>query len=355
MKFLTPWLAALLMLCGDASAHLISAGFGSINIQPDKTSILIGVPVSMFKGVDSNGDGLLQPDEIKTGRLQIIAQLQSGIQVFVGDNPGTVIDDQLMVSVHLDNQNSTNQIEWLRYLSFPASVLSQEVTVLFTPQALKSDYMLQVRRIDDTETAILSNSYPSHTFLKGPWGTLAAFTKQGVLHILTGYDHIMFLLMLLAASVAFKRWLFVLTAFTLAHGVTYTLATFGVLYVNSKWIEPVIAFTIVLAAVVHLMRWRPALIVEAAGVFSLGLFHGLGFASAMSSVTKDLRFPIQSVLGFNLGVEFGQITIALILWAVLASLSKIKGGILNAENLAKWVAWSAIAVGSYWFIERVWF
>jgi hydrogenase/urease accessory protein HupE len=354
MRFLVLWILALLLVCSNASAHLISAGFGAINIQPEKTSVLIGVPVSMFTGVDLNGDGFLQPDEIKSGRLQIIEQLQSSIQLRLGDSSGTVIDDQLMVSVHVDNKNSTNQIEWLRFLDFPKTALTQAITVNFKPEALKSDYLLQVRRLEDTETAVLSNNYPSHTFLKGPWGTLTAFTEQGVLHILSGMDHIVFLLMLLSASVASKRWVLVLTSFTLAHGVTYSLATYGVLYVKPSLIEPVIAFTIVLAALLHLLHWRPNLMVESAGIFSLGLFHGLGFASSMAAVSKDLRFPIHSVLGFNLGVELGQLTIAFLLWGVFANLSRFKSNALNAESLSRWVAWGAILLGSYWFFDRVW-
>jgi hypothetical protein len=341
-------------LVSPAWAHLISAGFGSVNIQSDKTALLIGVPVSLFHGIDLSGDGLLQPDEIRQGRERMIEQLQSAIRLRLGQQSGTVIDDQLMVSVHLDAQNSTNQIEWLRYLSFPQEALQQTVSLSLAPEALSMQYMVQVRRFDDAETAVLSQDHPAHTFLKGAWGTFGAFLQQGVMHILTGYDHVLFLLTLLSAAVALRRWLFVLTAFTLAHGVTYALATFGVVQVSPQLIEPVIAFTIVLAAGVHLMGWRPALSVEAAAVFSLGLFHGLGFASSMATLFKEQRFPLSSVLGFNAGVEIGQVTIAAVLGALIAVLAKWHPSLRDGRRLAQGVAWVAVLIGTYWFVERVW-
>lgn len=342
-------------LVAPAWSHLISAGFGSVNIQSDKTALLIGVPVSLFRGVDLNGDGLLQPDEIQQGRSRMLEQLQAAIQLRVGGHAGAVMEDQLMVSVHLDQQNSTNQIEWLRYLSFPQEVLAQPASLTMAPEALTMRYMVQVRRFDDAETAVLSQEYPAHTFLKGAWGTFQAFLQQGVMHILSGHDHVLFLLTLLTAAVSLRRWLLVLTSFTLAHGVTYALATFGVLQVSPQLIEPVIAFTIVLAAGVHLLGWRPALSVETAAVFSLGLFHGLGFASSMAELFKEQRFPLSSVLGFNAGVEIGQVAIAGLLGALIAGLARVHPSWRDGRLLARAIAWVAVAVGGYWFVERVWF
>ncbi len=77
MRFFRCFIALCLSLLvsSQASAHLISAGFGSITIAHDKTRLLIGVPVSLFKGIDQDGDGLLQPDEIQEGRARMIEQL----------------------------------------------------------------------------------------------------------------------------------------------------------------------------------------------------------------------------------------------------------------------------------------
>lgn len=356
-RFLLPLCVFVLtaLSAPQASAHLISAGSGSISIQSDKTTLLMGVPASLFSGIDLDGDGLLQPEEIRSGRTRMIEQLQLAIQLRLGDQAGTVIDEQIMVSVQLDQRNSTNQIEWLRFLKFPPEALSQSITVSMAPQALTRPYILQVHRFDDAETAVLSPQYPSHTYLKNAWGTFTAFVEQGIEHILAGLDHVVFLLTLLATAVSVRRWLVVLTTFTLAHGLTYGLATFGVLQVSPQLIEPVIAFTIVLAAGVHLLGWRPALSVEAAAVFSLGLFHGLGFASSMADLFKEQRFPLSSVLGFNVGIELGQVAIAGMLGLLLAALSKTQQPWRDPRLLSRAFSMVAIVVGSYWFIERVWF
>lgn len=357
MRFLLPSCIAVLLsvVSSHASAHLISAGSGSIIIQSDKTTLLVRVPVALFSGVDRDGDGLLQTEEIHTSRTRMIEQLEAAIQLRLGDQAGTVMDELLMVSVNPDQRKSTNQIEWLRFLKFPQEALTQPVTVSMSPAALTSNYILQVRRFHDAETAVLSQDYTSHTFLKNAWGTFLGFFEQGVAHILGGYDHVVFLLTLLTAAVSARRWLVVLTSFTLAHGVTYGLATFGVLQVSPQLIEPVIAFTIVLAAGVNLMGWRPALMVEAAAVFSFGLFHGLGFASSMAQLFKEQRFPLSSVLGFNVGVEVGQVAIAGLLALLMVAMSRATQPWRDTRLLANAFSWLAVVVGVYWFIERVWF
>ena len=351
-------LASLALICTffatPAWAHLISAGSALVSIQSDKTTLLIGVPVSFFTGVDLNSDGLLGPDEITQGRQKMISQLDAAVHLRLGEYEGSVLDDQLMVSVHVDPQKNTNQIEWLRFLGFPEQALTQPASVSLSQSALVTPYMLQVQRPDASETVVLTREYPSHTFLKGAWGTFLAFLEQGVLHILSGYDHVLFLLTLLTSAIAIKRWLLVLTAFTLAHGSTYALATYGVVQVAPQLVEPVIAATIVLAAAVQLLRWQPALSVEASAVFSLGLFHGLGFASSMATLFKEQRFPLQSILGFNAGVEIGQITIAAMLAALMALLARCSPALRDGTRVGRATACVAMLTGSYWLIERIW-
>lgn len=338
-----------------AAAHVIAAGVGTITLHSDRSALLIGVPVGFFRGVDLDGDGLLQPEEIEQSRTQMIEQLQAAIELRVGEQRGTVLDDQIMVtSVPTDQRRSTSQIEWLRLLSYPPESLSKPIRLELSPSALSTRYMIQVRRNGDTEAVVLTGDYPSHTFLKSGWGTFLAFFEQGVDHILAGYDHILFLLMVLIASVSLRRWIFVLTSFTLAHGITYGLATFNVVQVSPQLIEPVIALTIVLTAAVHLLGWRPALSVEAASVFSVGLFHGLGFASSMAELFKEQRFPLTSVFGFNAGVEIGQMVIAGLLGLVIIGISRFKSGLKINQFLTQMVAWAAIAIGGYWFVERTW-
>lgn len=358
MRLLSFLLSLILvgLLSSPAAAHVITAGVGTITLHSDRSTLLIGIPVGFFQDVDLDGDGLLQQDEIEQSRTQMIEQLQAAIELRVGGQLGTVLDDQIMVtSVPTDQRRSTNQIEWLRLLSYPPESLSKPVSLALSPSALSTRYMIQVLRNDDTETVVLTGDYPSHTFLKSGWGTLLAFFEQGVEHILAGYDHILFLMVVLISFVSLRRWIYVLTFFTIAHGITYGLATFNLVQVSPQLIEPVIALTIVVTAGVHLLGWRPALSVEAASVFSVGLFHGLGFASSMAELFKEKRFPLASVFGFNAGVEIGQIFIAGLLGLVILGLSRLKTGLKINQTLTQMVAWAAIVIGGYWFVERICF
>lgn len=341
----------LFALCSVASfGHLITAGNLTLNILPDKAVVLVGVPVSFFKGVDTNQDGLLQPEEIKSQRSLMIEQLDLAIDIKMGDAKGEVIDDQIIVSLHVDNQSSTPQIEWLRQLKFPEETFNLPVHVQLSERILTSDYFLKVQRADAQEVAALSSAHPSHHFFKGQWDTFVSFVIEGWQHIIFGYDHVVFIVTLLAASVFIKRWLWVLTAFTLAHGITYALATFGVVQVKAELIEPIIAITILITAILNLFKVQARLGVEMAGVFGLGLFHGLGFASAMSTQMSGSRFPVSTVLGFNLGVEIGQLVIALVLGFLFWALQSQP---VWLERLRNAMIWLGFCAGAFWLFERI--
>jgi len=84
-----------------AHAHLLSAGRASVQVFPEKAVLFISVPVSVLRGIDTDQDGMLQPNEIKAGRTEIIRQLEQGIALTVGGERGRVLDDQLIVSTHV--------------------------------------------------------------------------------------------------------------------------------------------------------------------------------------------------------------------------------------------------------------
>jgi hypothetical protein len=188
--------------------------------------------------------------------------------------------------------------------------------------------LLRVDAPTGTETAVLSPERPQHLMNAAPasgWQPFASYWKEGVWHIWIGFDHILFLLALLLPAVLWwenGRWrptmalrtvlletTAIVTAFTLAHSLTLTLAVLGVVDLPSRLVETVVALTIVLAALNNLFplvttrRWSLA--------FGLGLIHGFGFASAL----RDLGLPSNALAlalalaGFNLGVETGQLAI----------------------------------------------
>ncbi len=181
--------------------------------------------------------------------------------------------------------------------------------------------------------------------------SFARFLRLGIEHILTGYDHLLFLAGVL---VVLRRWRDVVqtvTAFTVAHSVTLALATTGLLVIPGRIVEPLIAASIVYVGVENLIRTAPAARWKLTFVF--GLVHGLGFATVLRDlgVGAGARGTIALPLAaFNIGVEAGQIAVAscivpLFWWLSARSTSRVR--------LAG--AWSVlvIAAGTYWFVERV--
>jgi hydrogenase/urease accessory protein HupE len=343
---------ALFLFAFGASthAHLISAGNGLVNILPERAVLLIAVPVSMFQNVDTNQDGLLQPEEIKLNRERIIDQLSQSFDFQIGETRGEVLDDQIMVSVHSESGQGTPQIEWLRQIKFPQEKLSLPIRLSFKNKLLTSDYLFQVKRVDGQELAKISSSHPSHIFFNNSWGTFQSFFLDGWQHIVQGYDHLVFLITLLAASIVWRRWFWLLTAFTLAHGITYGLASMGLVQVRAEFIEPVIALTIVLTASSSLFKLQISRLTEILIVFSLGLFHGLGFASAMASQLQWQKFPISSIAGFNLGVEAGQLLVCLLLGLIFELL---KRSLHWLEKVRMCMIWAGFMAGGFWLFERI--
>jgi hydrogenase/urease accessory protein HupE len=179
----------------------------------------------------------------------------------------------------------------------------------------------------------------------------ARFFRLGVEHILTGYDHLLFLAGVL---VLLRRWRDVIqtvSAFTAAHSITLAFATTGLLVIPGRVVEPLIAASIVVVGIENLIRgvsasrWKLT--------FGFGLVHGLGFATVLRDLGVGMgggRVIAVPLASFNLGVEAGQLAVASVLvplfWWV---------GDQSASRVRFAVAWSVmvIAVGSYWFVARI--
>ena len=158
--------------------------------------------------------------------------------------------------------------------------------------------------------------------LERPWrSTAGLYIKLGFEHIRPkGLDHILFVLALFMASTRLKPLLIQVSVFTVAHTLTLGLAAAGLVRAPGAIIEPLIAVSIAYVAIENLFArtmtpWRPLV------VFGFGLFHGLGFAS----VLLDLGLPedqfLTALVGFNVGVELGQLTVILAAWFVLHQFS----------------------------------
>ena len=182
-----------------------------------------------------------------------------------------------------------------------------------------------------------------------PTGRLGFF-RLGIEHILTGYDHLLFLAALLLGGGDPLTLLKIVTAFTLAHSLTLALATLGLVHAPARVVEPLIAASIVWVALENVFR-RGAGSRRWIVSFAFGLVHGLGFAEALRPLALPPWPLARALLGFNLGVETGQafviaLTAPIALWARGASWG---------ERAARALSIAVALVGAVWLVERLFF
>jgi hydrogenase/urease accessory protein HupE len=154
---------------------------------------------------------------------------------------------------------------------------------------------------------------------------LKTYFIHGIRHILTGYDHLLFLCALVLGAAGVWDLIKIVTAFTIAHSITLTLATYGLAHVPPQIVEPVIAASIVFVAVQN-MYWRKKSggNVRLAIAFFFGLFHGLGFAGGLMELMHAMptNLLVFAITGFSLGVEAGNQLVLLPLYGILQLLKR---------------------------------
>ncbi|MEL8054752.1 MAG: HupE/UreJ family protein [Pseudomonadota bacterium] len=197
-----------------------------------------------------------------------------------------------------------------------------------------------------TQTETIDFDRPLHE-------TFGLYIEIGVRHILpTGLDHILFVLALFFTASGWRALLIQISAFTVAHTLTLMLAATGVISPPTSIVEPLIALTIAFVAFENIVfkdmqRWRPLVVV----IF--GLIHGMGFAGFFGSLGLPQGQFWSALIGFNIGVEIGQLTVvvlaAILLWPLRARINEIQ--------YRQYIAIPACAliglIGTFWTFERI--
>lgn len=202
--------------------------------------------------------------------------------------------------------------------------------------------------------------------------TIFLFAKEGAKHIWNGPDHLLFLLTLLLpgillwkkrsditlsddaepeARVNRKAEFFalkVITAFTIAHSITLAMATFGVVSFPEKLIESLIAFSIMASAVMNLQKkyqfnhWQLA--------FVFGLIHGLGFANGLKDLGLASDYFLETLIAFNVGVEFGQLSTVILVSLPVLMLARSEEA---KRRIMIWGSLAVLAISTLWFVQRL--
>ena len=204
--------------------------------------------------------------------------------------------------------------------------------------------------------AILSVERPSFEHFagtrQGAWSVVRKFLPSGIHHILIGPDHLLFLVGLLLLGGTIKRLVLVVSAFTVAHSVTLTLAALNIVTPPASVIEPAIALSIVYVGIDNLMV-RGGRDMRAWIAFAFGFIHGFGFANVLREMDLPPRALGWSLFSFNLGVELGQVIVVVAVASLLAVVRKRSE--TAGKRLAVVGSWVVIAAGAFWFVERVFF
>jgi hydrogenase/urease accessory protein HupE len=343
----------------DVAAH--DPGLSSLTIRPrtsglEATLTLAIKDAAQLAELDENHDGTVTQVEFGRSRWQLEGAIARAV-VIAAD--GKVAKAKSIRS-RLDENNNVEV-----RLDFDAVVFSsleiQSKLIASLPLGHRQYLQVQDSAGETVFERLLSGSADRATVQmpQTNWRTSAVesvrsfanFLSLGVRHILTGYDHLLFLFGLLVVARGFVAALNIITSFTIAHSITLAVATLHLVQIPSRIVEPLIAASIVFVGVENLLRGD---IPNARRMvaFGFGLIHGFGFASALreagiGSGTGGIVLPLFS---FNLGVELGQIMVAAVALPIIWKLRE------NAMFVARWApACSAVVVllGSFWFVERV--
>jgi hydrogenase/urease accessory protein HupE len=204
--------------------------------------------------------------------------------------------------------------------------------------------------------AILDRNHAQFEYFAGTrQGALAVvrkFVPAGIHHILIGPDHLLFLVGLLLLGGSVRRLLLVVTAFTVAHSITLSLAALNIVTPPARIIEPAIALSIVYVGIDNLMVGRGR-DVRALIALAFGFIHGFGFANVLREMGLPSRALGWSLFSFNLGVEIGQLFVVIIVASALLALRSRSEAV--GLRLAFAGSLVVIAMGTFWFVQRVFF
>ncbi len=319
---------AVLFLCagmGAASAHVMVAQRGTLNLQGEGAFLVVSLPVSAFSDVDDDRDGKLSFVELRAHQKTITEAVQQGIRLQGGDAKMALLQGLMLSLAQPDEATDQAATQLLVMGRFGIANLKAPVALeidLFGHGADAQTLQIQATRGDEAQWLVFTPEHTHRTLFASAAQTLWDFMQLGTLHILTGWDHLLFLLLVLASKPAWRSALYALSSFTLGHAVTLVVCVFGGLTFSSAWVEPSIVITIVAFGLFELQARRlqrpMGSALRLALVFACALIHGLGLGNSLLETGLDSRYRALSLVGFNVGIELGQIVLALCVLTCLA-------------------------------------
>jgi HupE / UreJ protein len=363
-----------------ANAHKASDSYLTLNVAGENVTGQWDIALrdlDLALDLDRNADAVIEWGEVRTRHPEIAAYALRHLELKQEDGTCALSVTEHLIDEHSDGAYAVMKLKGI--CDSVASTLTVKYSLLFDVDAqhrglLKLNFFTDIQddtaKTISTRSAVFPAGYAVQSFALSKVNAgasasdeFATYVVDGVKHIAIGIDHLMFLIALLVPAVLMRsegKWLPVdnwrtaalsifkiVTAFTIAHSVTLSLAVMDVVQLPSRFVESAIAASVFLTAADNLRpflprkRWLVA--------FAFGLIHGFGFAS----VLLDLKLPTSalfvSLLGFNIGVEVGQLALVLALMPLAYALRDIQGYSRFALRAGS-VAIAAASLG--WFVER---
>ena len=353
-------------LSAGACAHAISTSH--LRVEPGQGAAvelrwdlsLHDLVWSVF--IDADFDGVATLQEIRDARPAIEAAVLRQIQVARGGQPCDVAAGDFALA----NRAGDDYLSVPLRAHCPAPGLVSVSGPLFMTGDPSQKVLLSATRNGESIAAVISADSPSwvEPAKVSVWGSFAKFVVEGIWHVLIGYDHIAFILLLLLPSVLRSvdgKWqgaegaapvtrdiVTVVTAFTVAHSATLALAVTETVVLPSQPVEVAIAASIAAAGALNLMprlsRWRLAL------AFGFGLVHGFGFANVLGELDAGGSALLPLLAGFNIGVELAQLGIVAMVLPLIYLARRERwyaGGVLPLGSCALGAA------GVVWLVQRI--
>lgn len=339
-------------LAAPLAAHPAPFSFADIRLAPGELEFTLVVHVfDVAHELQVNPpERVLDPAVLNAHGSAITELLRSRLQIAV--NGTQLTGGEWTAPVPLPERQAVQFHARYPINDAPASVVVN--TTLFPYDPSHQTFLNFYERGDLTWQAILDRDHVEFEYFAGTrQGVLAVigkFVPAGIHHILIGPDHLLFLVGLLLLGGSIRRLVLVVTAFTVAHSITLSLAALNTFTPPSYIVEPAIALSIMYVGIDNLMvgRGRDVRIWIA---FAFGLIHGFGFASVLREMGLPSRALGWSLFSFNLGVEIGQLLVVVIVASALLVLWARNEA--AGQRLAFAGSLVVVATGAFWFVERV--
>lgn len=358
------------LFASHASAHETNPAIADVSvadralrleIKLNIEAFLAGIDLSEITDTDEAAEAATYDALAERPGSEIAELFEAAQQDFLN---GVVVDasgqnvDLTLSDIQVP-EGSIPDVARISMVVLEGSVPEAATAVTVTWNKTYGGLVLRQQGVDDPYTGFLPNGGPSEAIAIGGgngqngWQAFASYIPVGFDHILPkGLDHILFVLGLFFLTTRFGPLLWQVSAFTLAHTVTLALGALGWVTISGAIVEPLIAASIVYVAVENIRspemtRWRPVVI------FGFGLLHGLGFASVLGDFGLPEGQFIPALIGFNVGVEVGQLTVIAIAFLAVGIWFGRKEWYRRMISIPASIA--IAAVGAYWAIERVFF